>query len=265
MSENNINSPTPLANEVPAIADIELPVGIATGVPVEQRNYIQQGDGTQIGEVHGDVNISNTINVTDEQLKRVLADVFKGSIPVSVPDNSGAPSNTSAGNTASRPASPAPHFVSHAMEWASLSKESYNLFVLENEDYNNGSFCISKSCALRYTEPDDYEAYHLLRMDNIEQIKHMPCIFAKRNSYYGHCDSFQPLVFGRIVDVINQGETIKFVFRGFQANPQQQLNENVTELKIARASLRNEFDEEHWSIKRADLINAIERLGIIIK
>lgn len=239
-------------------------------------NYNNTGDGTLVANVEG--NLIQQINITDEQLSRVLDKYFKGAVPVGVPDT---PVNTEQAlpqpqtqasvperpvrNTVSRPASPAPRFVSHAMEWASLSKESYNLFVLENEDYNNGSFCISKSCALRYTEPDDYEAYHLLKMDDIEQIKNMPCIFAKRNSYYGHCDSFQPLVFGRIVDVINQGETIKFVFRGFQANPQQQLNENVTELKIARASLRNEFDEEHWSIKRADLINAIERLGIIIK
>lgn len=265
MSENNINYPAPFPNEVPVIADIELPASTATGVPVEQRNFIQHGDGTQIGEVDGDVNITNNINVTDEQLKRVLTDIFKGSIPVSVPDNSGTPSNTSVRNTASRPASPAPRFVSHAMEWASLNRESYNLFVLENEDYNNGSFCISKGCALRYTEQDDYDAYHLLKMDDIERIKHMPCIFAKRNTYYGRTDAYQPLVFGRIIDVINQGDIIKFVFQGFQANPQQQLNENAAEIKIARASLRNEFDEEHWSIKRADLISTIERLGIVIK
>lgn len=247
-------------------------------VQPEDRNittYNNTGDGTIIGNVEG--NVIQNINITDEQLARVLGEVFKGAVPIKVEET---PANTEQEsqpqtrafiperpirNTALRPAPPAPRFVSHAMEWASLSKEAYNLFVLENEDYNNGSFCISKGCALRYTEQADYEAYHLLKMNDIERIKRMPCIFAKRNSYYGRSDIYQPLVFGRIIDVINQGEMIKFVFQGFQASPQQKLNENAAELKIARASLRNEFDEEHWSIKRADLISTIEHLGIIIK
>ena len=38
---------------------------------------------------------------------------------------------------------------SHAIEWASLSKERYCLFVLENEKYNTGSFCIPNKKALK--------------------------------------------------------------------------------------------------------------------
>lgn len=55
---------------------------------------------------------------------------------------------------------PAQKKVSHALEWASLSTSNYCLFVLENEEYNNGAFSIAKSRALRdYTPPGYKERY----------------------------------------------------------------------------------------------------------
>lgn len=157
------------------------------------------------------------------------------------------------------------HVCTHAIAWSSLSTERFNLFVLENEEYSNGVFSIAKTKAIQnYTHEIDIEQFRFLDAAAISELKQMPCIFAKRNAFYNHTNNNHPAVIGRITDVINQGETIKFVFEGFQAIPQQLLNENITALGLARAALRNELDEEHWSIKREDLIQIISDLGITV-
>lgn len=159
-----------------------------------------------------------------------------------------------------------PQKVSHALEWASLSSSSYSLFVLENEEYNNGAFCIAKSRALRDYTPSRYrKRYITFTPAAVSELTSMPCIFAKRNMHFGYTEASHPALLGRITDIRAQGETIKICFSGFQGVPQQLLNQNVGLLGMVHASLRNELDEEHWSIKGCNLIDVMARLQVDIE
>ena len=105
----------------------------------------------------------------------------------------------------------------------------------------------------------------MLSLDNIAELKLMPCIFAKRNIRYKETEPGHPALVGRICDIVPQGEVIKIRFNGFQAFPQQILNQNISLLHMASAPLRNELDLEHWAIKRCNLIDAFAAMNIEIK
>ena len=210
----------------------------AIALPNTPQGMINTGSGIQVGTNAGTMNLN--INCLTPELIQGLISMFS--------------------------AQPAPQKVSHKLEWASLSQESYCLFVLENEDYNCSAFSIAKSCALRkYTASEHKERYVALTPAAIAELASMPCIFAKRNMYFGHTEPSHPALLGRITDMRVQGETIKICFAGFQGIQQQLLNENIVLLGMAHASLRNELDEEHWSIKNGNLIDAISRMHIDIE
>lgn len=156
--------------------------------------------------------------------------------------------------------------VSHSIEWNTLNRERFNVFVLENEEFNCNIFYMSKAKSMeQYTEEEDYKRYRMLTPEAVIELCSMPCIFAKRNHYYNRTDDSHPAFLGKIRAIKNQGENIRFEFEAFQTVSQQTLNENVVLLGIAYAALRNEFDEEHWSIKRGNLIQALANLGIEIR
>lgn len=197
---------------------------------------VNQGDGIQIQQNSGPINV----NVDGSELTELLSRMF-GSRPT--------------GN-----------FVTHAVEWASLSRTHYCLFVLENEEYNDGVFSIAKDRALqKYTPKEVRDKYRMLNLVDIDELRHMPCIFAKRNMHYKGTEPHHPALVGRISDAVPQGEVVKIYFSGFQAFPQQILNQNTALLHMASASLRNELDEEHWAIKQCDLIDAFATMNIEIK
>ena len=155
--------------------------------------------------------------------------------------------------------------VSHAVEWASLNKQYYNLFVLENENFSIGSFSISKERSLeRYTSSKVKEKFSSLSDQAISVIRTMPCIFVKRNTQYKETDESFPALIGRITEVHEQGDNIKILFVPFQTVSQQLLNQNIALLKMAQSSLRNELDEEHWAIKECNLIHIFSAMGITI-
>lgn len=116
---------------------------------------LNQGDGVQIKENYGDINI----NADGQNLTELLSAMF-GYAPPNKP-------------------------VTHTVEWASLSRTHYCLFVLENEEYKDGVFSIAKDRALqKYTLREVRDKYRTLCPDSIANLKQMPCIFAKRNMYY---------------------------------------------------------------------------------
>ena len=202
------------------------------------QSMINTGSGIQIGTNDGTVNFN--FNCSSPELLQGMIAMFS--------------------------AQAMPQKVSYSLEWASLSATSYCLFVLENEEYNCGAFCIAKSRALRNYTPSGYrERYITLSPDTIAELTSMPCIFAKRNMHYGSTEASHPALLGRITDIRAQRETIKICFSGFQGIPQQLLNQNIGLLGMAFSSLRNELDEEHWSIKDCNLIDAIARLNIDIE
>ncbi len=197
---------------------------------------VNQGDGVQIKENYGDINI----NADGQNLTELLSAMF-GYAPLNKP-------------------------VTHTVEWASLSRTHYCLFVLENEEYKDGVFSIAKDRALqKYTLREVRDKYRTLCPDSIANLKQMPCIFAKRNMYYRRTENYHPFLAGRILDIVPQGEEIKIYFSGFQPFSQQTLNQNVKLLHMASASLRNELDEEHWAIKQCNLIDAFALMSLEIK
>ena len=197
---------------------------------------VNQGDGIQIQQNHGPINV----NVNGSELTELLSRMFG--------------------------CRPTGNFVTHAVEWASLSRTHYCLFVLENEDYSDGVFSIAKDRALqKHTPKGIRDKYRMLNPVNIDELRRMPCIFAKRNMHYKRTEPHHPALVGRISNAVPQGEVIKIYFSGFQAFPQQILNQNTTLLHMASAPLRNELDVEHWAIKQCNLIDAFVAMNIEIK
>lgn len=210
----------------------------SVAVPISPQGMINTGSGVQIGTNAGTVNF-NFNGITPGMLQDMISMFAAQTIPQK---------------------------VSHAIEWASLSTERYCLFVLENEDYNCGAFSIAKKCALqKYTHSSHVKQFHSLSSEAITELTNTPCIFTKRNKYYGHTDDNHPAVLGRITNIFEQHETIKLCFTGFQAFPQQMLNQNIALLGLAYSSLRNELDEEHWSIKDRNLPDIMTRLNITVE
>lgn len=210
----------------------------AVSFPNATQTLINQGNGIQVGSNMGTLNL-NFSGVTPETIAS-LAAMFS--------------------------MQPAQQKVSHAIEWASLSTSNYCLFVLENEEYNNGAFSIAKNKALQnYTPPGYKERYNVLTPYAVEELISMPCIFAKRNIYYGYTEDSHPALIGRIRDIRVQRETIKICFSGFQGIPQQLLNQNIGLLNMVSSSLRNELDEEHWAIKNCNLLDVMAQLGVAVE
>ena len=152
---------------------------------------------------------------------------------------------------------------SHAMEWASLSKERYCLFVLENEKYNTGSFCIPNKKVLKYT--DDFTRDNLVRLTSadVEMIKTMPCIFAMRNKHFKKAEEGFPFMVGRITEIEVQAENIKFSFTVFPpAHEQGLLNGNIKKLGLKETTCRNQLDEEHWAVVNGNLFDIGKEIGI---
>lgn len=160
---------------------------------------------------------------------------------------------------------PEPH-VSHAIEWASLSTDTFCLFVLENEEYNCGSFCIPKGRALeKYTSREHRMLYRSLGPAEQNAIMKMPCIFARRNPSFRWADDTFPAVLGRVTSITCQRDNIRFRFDPFGAIHQRKINDNISDFNLVYSALRNELDEEHWSIRSGNLQDIVARFGVVIE
>ncbi len=161
---------------------------------------------------------------------------------------------------------PEPEKPSYRSEWMALSTDSFCLFVLENEEYNCGSFCISKSRALeKYTSREHRALYRALSPAAQEAIMKMPCIFARRNPSYRYADDDFPALLGRITSITCQRDNIRFVFQPYSVIYQYIINRNIAAFNLVYSSLRNELDEEHWSIRSGNLQDIVARFGIVIE
>lgn len=156
--------------------------------------------------------------------------------------------------------------VSHAAEWALLNQERFNVFVLENERYDCGSFCIGRRVALvKNTLPDDRDYFRPLTPELIQKLLNMPCIFAVRNPYFKRVPEHYPAFVGRLTEIICQGENIRFRFVTCGKLRQQFINENIRSFNLLTTTVRNQLDEEHWSIRTGNLLQIADAVGIEIK
>ncbi len=149
---------------------------------------------------------------------------------------------------------------SHAAEWALLNTELYNVFVVENEKYNSGCFSIAKSVALKYTEDEERMEFESL---NPKLLK-LPCIFASKNQDFKTAPEYYPAIIGYITEVTPQHDLIKFRFVDCAHLRQQFINENLQLFNLLSSTVRNQLDEEHWCIKRGNLLKIVDELGITI-
>ena len=128
--------------------------------------------------------------------------------------------------------SPVPVPSNDPIEIGQLRRDYYNLFVIEDETYKDGSFSISRSDALtRYTHNADH--FRPMTADIIAERK--------------------------LSKITVHGSVIKFKFGYYApAIPQNLLNQNAELFGLATSSLRNELDDEHWAIKKIDLLSVLK-------
>lgn len=155
--------------------------------------------------------------------------------------------------------------VSHAAEWALLNPTVFNVFVLENERYDCGCFSVSKRTALKYTIPDYQNHFRPLLPPLIMELLNMPCIFAIRNQEFKTAPPYYPAIVGKLTEIIPQGDCIKFKFVECGRFRQQFINENIHVFCLLNKTVRNQLDEEHWSIRTGNLLQIAEDVGIEIR
>lgn len=219
------------------------------GTPTIVERYENTGDGVQIRNLNGGLTVHNHFEITPELAAACIKTLGIQLLGEGIVPN---------------PGHPVP--VSHAMEWAALSSEEFCLFVLENEDYSCGAFSMAKSRSLeRYTRQDIKERYKKLGSAAIDAIKQMPCIFARKNRYFKSTVFDHPVVLGRVTAIDVQDENIRFKFDAYQPFYQSVINDNIDTFMLASAPLRNELDEEHWSIRKGNLKEIIRAFDIEVK
>jgi len=200
--------------------------------PAPPMTVTASGNGTSIGVVNGDVHLE--VNPDVMALLTKLA-----------------------GNATAE---------SHATEWALLSTESFQLFVLENEKYNCGTFSISKRLALtKFTLPEYTEHFKPLSPQLINELLNMPCIFAMRNQTHKMAPALYPALVGKLKEIIPQGDCIKFSFVICGKLRQQFINENIQIFNLLSRPLKNQLDEEHWCIRSGNLLEIVDRIGVRIE
>ena len=145
-----------------------------------------------------------------------------------------------------------------------INTEYYNLFVVGNESFSNGHFIVPKDRALtEYMSPEAKAQFSNLSIAAISQIMSLPSIFASENHRYGKTDDSHQAYFGIVTDIKPQDNGIKIYFRSYSAIPQQRLNELAFELAIQGSRSFNELNRTHWAIKRINLIEELNKAGVI--
>lgn len=148
-----------------------------------------------------------------------------------------------------------------------INTNLYNLFVVDNEDFNDPFFYIGKDCALTISEGISYDIsarYAALTPESIMEIKTFPSIFATKNRYYVRTDIDHLAYYGLVTNIAVKESNIKVYYQKFCSFPQQRLNEIASKLDIQCASMINELGRTHWTIKRINLIEELRVSGINI-
>ena len=156
--------------------------------------------------------------------------------------------------------------TSHAAEWALLDTERFNVFVLENEKYDCGAFSIGRRVALKFHTPEEYRDHFMpLTEPLIQELLNMPCLFAIKNQDFMTAAEYCPAFLGKLTQIQCQGENIRFRFAAFGNFRQQFINDNIRAFHLGVATVRNQLDVEHWSIRTGNLLNIAADMGIEIK
>lgn len=207
--------------------------------PQAPMNITASGDATAIGNIYGDVNI--------EASQELLVKVFQ----------------TIVGQQQVQPQQ-----KSHYVEWIKLDRERFHVFVLDNEDYSGFSFTVSTESALKYTDSQLEAHFSPLAEQHITELLKMPCLFTVKNESFRTAFQNCPAFLGRLTEIRPQLGKICFdyeIFETVQKFSQEIINDNIQDFHLVSANVRNQLDEEHWSIRRGDLIQITKDNGIEVK
>ena len=137
----------------------------------------------------------------------------------------------------------------------------YNLFVITDEQFRGKYFVVPKDKAISESTPPDLMELADLTPDKIAIVKKFPAIFANQNHSFAKTDDTHRAFFGIIRGVEIKEEGIWIYFHKMRKVKQQVFNEHAADFGIEGTEFKNELDCTHWSIKRVNVLEALEKAG----
>ena len=137
----------------------------------------------------------------------------------------------------------------------------YNLFVITDEQFRGKYFVVPKNKAISESTPADLMELADLTPDKIAIVKKYPAIFANQNHSFAKTDDSHRAFFGIIRDIQIKEEGIWIYFHKMRKVKQQVFNEHATDFGIEGTEFKNELDCTHWSIKRVNVLETLEKAG----
>ena len=137
----------------------------------------------------------------------------------------------------------------------------YNLFVITDEQFRGKYFVVPKNKAISESTPTDLMELADLTPDKIAIVKKYPAIFANQNHSFAKTDDSHRAFFGIIRDIQIKEEGIWIYFHKMRKVKQQVFNEHAADFGIEGTEFKNELDCTHWSIKRVNVLETLEKAG----
>ncbi|MDD4700372.1 MAG: hypothetical protein PHV07_09025 [Oscillospiraceae bacterium] len=152
-------------------------------------------------------------------------------------------------------------------EQIELDLSCYNLFVIADEMFKGKYFIVPKDRAITADKCTSKELWPLayLTEECIRTIKTFPAIFTSTNHLFARTDERHNAFFGIVRDVRVKEEGIWIYFYKYRKLKQQILNEHALEFAIQGTEFKNELDETRWSIKKINVVEALNKNGCNIK
>lgn len=202
------------------------------------RSVTASGDATAIGNVFGDVNIEASSELIVKALQTIAGQ------------------------------QDLPQRKSHSVEWVKLDRNRFHVFVLDKEDYSGSTFTINTETALMHTDPQLEDYFSCLTEQLITELLKMPCLFTVKNKSFKTAFQDCPAFLGKLTGIRPQPGKVSFdyvIFETVEQFLQETINENIQDFHLISANFRNQLDEEHWSIRKGDLIQITRDKGIEVK
>lgn len=135
-----------------------------------------------------------------------------------------------------------------------MEEKLYNLLISGDENaWEPGSVIFDVArCIKEYTDKDLIDRFIKLGLEEINEIKKIPCIFA----YEDYCQKDASI--GYITDIIVRQVGIKITYEKVEVLSSEDLHKLQFELDIGNW----EFNRTHWAIKRVDLFKELQSIGI---
>ena len=138
-----------------------------------------------------------------------------------------------------------------------MIEQLYNLLISGNEnawESNSVIFDLNR-CIVEYTDKDLIDRFVKLGKNEVNEIKHFPCIFA----YEDYCN--KDAYIGYIKDILVRQNGVKITFEKIEVFSIENLHKLQFELDIQSW----ELNRTHWAIKKVNLYKELQSIGIDLK